>query len=88
MKVHRIEPQILLLQCAGYARKFVGEQSPQIAFFAADHDANFVGVNHGADFHVAERRGVQANPHFRFCRPADHLRHLHRTGGGIAGQIC
>ena len=41
------------------------EQSAKIAFFAADHDANFVAVNHGADFHIAERRGVQPNPHFR-----------------------
>ena len=54
MEVHMVEPQILLLQRVRDAGKFTGEQGSQIALFAADQNPNFIGMDHGADFHVAE----------------------------------
>ena len=77
MKVHLVEPKILLLQSIRNRREFSGEQRSQVASLAADHDSDFVGTDYSVDFHAAEGRSVHADVHFRLCGFADHLRHLH-----------
>lgn len=79
MKVHLIQPQVLLLQGIRDSRKFIGKQGAQVAFLAADQNSNVIGVDHCVDFDVAESRRAHANPHFRLLRFTYHLGHLHRT---------
>src|SRR5579863_5806400 len=42
MKIHLVQPQILLLQSACKGGKIIGEQRTQVAFFTADLNSNFV----------------------------------------------
>ena len=87
MKVNLVQPEVQLLQRVGNAGKFIGEQGAQIAFFAADQNSYFVGVDHGTDFHIAERRGVQPDPHLGLSSSVDHLRHLYGAAAGIDGKL-
>jgi len=80
MKIHLVQSEVLLLQSIGYVRKLIREQRTQISFFAANEDANFVGMHDSANLHIAEGRRVHPDPHFRLRRFVYDLRQLHGAG--------
>ena len=88
MKTYRIEPQILLLQSVRDSGKFVGQQRAQVAFFAADQNSNFIGMDGGADFHAAKGRRIQPDSHFGVRGSIHDLCHLHWAGNRSNGEIA
>src|SRR5262249_12796571 len=82
MKVHLMQPEILLLQAAGDTRHLVREQRSQVAFLASNHHPHVIEMHDGAHFHIAEGGGDHADPHLRLRRLVDDLRDLYRPGSG------